>query len=216
MYFTYTVQPQNFVRTLTQGVSLPDNQILAGGYKRIAEQTVQADATPTRLVAFYKTIHDTLSGIGIAQKEISIFKRIQETLGGFDSNSRSLSIFAGIKDTLRNFGLSKGSFFHLRNIYETINATETASHLRNIFRGLVDLAGTESEAKTGWLHFRALSETATAISSVSRGLFLFARIVSGLFIRDRLLGRFLKSKAELALKSCVSREITLESNIVDK
>jgi hypothetical protein len=216
MYFTYTVQPQNYVRTLTQGIALSDNQILAGGYKRIAEQTVQADATPTRLLAFYKTIHETLSGIGIAKKAITIFKRIQETLGGFDLNSRSLSIFASIKDTLSNFGLSKGSFFHLRNIYESINATETLSHLRNIVRGLVEIAGNESEAKTAWLHFRALRETATAISSVSRGLFLFVRIVSSIFIRDHLLGRFLKSKAELSLKSCVCREITLESRIIER
>ncbi len=66
-------------------------------------------------------------------------------------------------------------------------------------------------SKSGFFYLRAISETALAVSSIARGLFLFIRIVSSIFIRDRLLGRFLKSKAELSLKSCVTREITLES-----
>jgi len=176
MYFTCTAAAQNFVRTLTQGVSLPDNRIVAGEYKRITSQTLQAEATPT--------------------KRLAIFKSIQ--------------------DTVNNFDLSKISFLNFRLIRESINASDTISHLRDLVRGIVDIAGTESEAKKAWFHFRAITETAMAISSVTRGLFLIVRIASSIFIRDSLLGRFLKSKAELSLKSCVCREITLESRITDK
>jgi hypothetical protein len=193
MYFTYNAAAQNFVRTLTQGVSLPDSRIVAGDYKRITSQFVQAEATHTRRLAIFKRIQDTLSINDITTKVLSGFRRIQGTVNNFD--------------------LNKISFLNIRQITETIKASDTLSHLRDLFRGLVDIAGTESKAKTAWLHFRAISETAMAISSVSRGLFLFVRIVSSIFIRDHLLGRFLKSKAELSLKSCVTREISLESKV---
>jgi len=236
MYFTCTAAAQNFVRTLTQGVSLPDNRIVAGEYKRITTQTVQAEATPTKRLAFFKSIQDTLSSYSLSKKIISFFgriqdtssslglttkmlsgiRKIQDTANGFDLAYKMLTVFASIKDKVNNFDLSRISFLHFRLIRESINASETISHLRDLFRGLVDITGTESEAKTAWFYFRTITETAMAISSVTRGLFLFVRIVSGIFIRDHLLGRFLKSKAELSLKSCVTREITLESRITEK
>jgi len=225
MYFTCTAAAQNFVRTLTQGVSLPDNRIVTGNYKRITEQTVKADATPTKQLTIFKGIQDTLNSFDLAKKILSLFiriqdtssslsltnkmfsgfRKIQDTADGFDLTSKMLTVFASIKDTVNNFDLSKISFLHFRQVRETIKTSDTLSHLRDLIRGLVDIAGTESEAKKAWFHFRTINETAMAISSISRGLFLFVRIVSGIFIRDGLLGRFLKSKAELSLKSCVTR-----------
>ena len=195
MYFTYTVG-QNYQRTLTQGVSLPDSRRITGSYNRKTSQTVQANAAPTRRLSIFKGIQDTLGGLGLAK--------------------RTLTVLASIKDTLNSFELSKISFLHFRKILEAINTSDTLHHIRNIIRGLIDNVGMESEAKSGFVHFRTISETAQAISSVFRGMVFFARIVTGVFVRDYLLGRFLKSKAELSIKSCVCREITLESRITEK
>jgi len=46
-----------------------------------------------------------------------------------------------------------------------------------------------------------------------RGLTIAVRIITGLFVRDYLLGRFLKARQELILKSAISREIELDSRI---
>jgi hypothetical protein len=173
MYFTY-VSGQNYLRTLTQGVSLSDSKELSVGHKRIATQTVQANATPTRL--------------------LTIIKRIQETLQGFDFNS---------------FLLVK-----IRKIQEGVNLTDTIYHLRTFIRGLVDVAGIESNVKQGWVHIRKLADTVQAAGLVFRGLLLFVRIVTGAFVRDYLLGRFHKARSEITLKSCVVREITIESKIM--
>jgi len=236
MYFTCTAAAQNFVRTLTQGVSLPDNRIVAGVYKRITTQTLQAGAMPTKRLAIFKSIQDTLSNFDITTRVISFFARIQETLTCFDfakkmhsifkkiqditSNSdmavKAMTLFTSIKDSLSGFDLSKSSFLHFRNIHEDLATTDSLYHLRNIIRGLVDNVGLERKGKAGFLHFRFISETALAVSFVSRGLFLVVRIASSILIRDRFLGRFLKSKAELSIKSCVCREIVLESRIVEK
>jgi hypothetical protein len=102
------------------------------------------------------------------------------------------------------------------NIHDDLTATDTLYHLRNIIRGLVDHVTVRSEEKAGFFYLRAISETAFIVSSIARGLFLFVRIASNIFIRDHLLGRFLQSKAELSLKSCVTREITFESKTVEK
>jgi hypothetical protein len=147
---------------------------------------------------------------------LTLLTRVQDTLGSLDLAARTLSVLSSIKDSVNNFELSRSSFLIYRNIHEALNTTDTLYHLRNIVRRLVDNVGIESEAKTGFLHFRKISETAQAITSVFRGMVYFVRIVTGVFIRDYFFGRFLKSKTELALKSCVAREITLESKIVEK
>jgi len=152
MYFTYTAG-QSYQRTLTQGVSLPDNRIITGGYRRTATQTVQANATST--------------------KHLTIFKSIQDILSGLDLATRTISVLANIKDILISFELSRFSFLHFRNIHEELNTADTMYHLRNIVRGLADNVGFESEAKTGFLHSRTISETAHVISSVFRGMVFF-------------------------------------------
>jgi hypothetical protein len=104
-------------------------------------------------------------------------------------------------------------FLHFRYIQETLNTNDTFSHLRIFIRGLIEIAGVESEAKGGFFYCRTISETAHVICSVFRGMALFARIVTGVFVRDYLLSRFLKSKTEITLKSCVVREIIIDSRI---
>jgi len=107
MYFTCTAAAQNFVRTLTQGVSLPDNLIVEGDYKRIVEQTVQADATPTRQLTIFKRIQDTISNIDITTRVIAFFTRIQETLTSLDFAKKVLSIVTHLQETLGSFDLAE-------------------------------------------------------------------------------------------------------------
>ena len=236
MYFTCTAAAQNFVRTLTQGVSLPDSRIVEGDYKRIVEQTVQADATPTRQLTIFKRIQDTISNIDITTRVIAFFTRIQETLtsldfakkvlsivthlqetlGSFDLAERIHSVLVSIKDAINCLALSNTYFLLYSNIHDDLTVADTLYHFRNIIRGLVDNVGLRCEEKAGFFYLRAISETALVVSSIARGLFLFVRIASSIFIRDHLLGRFLKSKAELSIKSCVTREITLESRITER
>jgi hypothetical protein len=58
-----------------------------------------------------------------------------------------------------------------------------------------------------------IGDTAQAIGTVFRGLLLFAYVKTVVSIRDYILGRFLKAKPELVLKSKINREIILESKI---
>jgi len=188
MYFTYTY---SFTRTLTQGITLSETKATEVGFKRKAIELVNASDTFAKLQNTIKVINDSISS--------------------FDFATRTLSLLSSIKDSLNSFEISMASFLHFRNINEDLTTTDTFFHLRKIVRGLVDNLGTESEVKTGFFHFRTINETAHALTSVFRGTLFFARIVTEVFVRDYLLSRFLKAKAELSIKSCITREITLES-----
>jgi hypothetical protein len=60
---------------------------------------------------------------------------------------------------------------------------------------------------------RKTEDSVQVKGNVLRGLFLFVKILTTSFVRDILFGRFLKARQELLLKSCISREITLDSKI---
>jgi transposase-like protein len=143
---------------------------------------------------FKRITAQTVQANAMPTKQLTILKRIQEILQGFDLNSSLL--------------------IKIRRIQEGVNLSDTMCHLRTFIRGLIDIAGIESEAKTGWVQIRKISDTVQAVGIVFRGLLLFVRIVTGVFVRDYLLSRFLKAKSEITLKSCVTKEITLESKIM--
>jgi hypothetical protein len=67
--------------------------------------------------------------------------------------------------------------------------------------------------KTTGDYKRFQADTVRAAGSVFRGLLVLVKIVTKVFARDYLVGRFLKAKAELVLKSAICREITLDSKI---
>ena len=226
----------NFKRTATQTVQANTTPIRQLSFFKNIQETISSYDFTAKMLTICTGIQDTLSNFDITKKMLSVYTSIQETLSGFDFAKKMLSISISIQDTLGSydlakrihsvlasikdafscFDLSKTSFLHYGNIHDGLTATDTLYHLRNIVRGLVDNLGVGSEGKAGLFHLRAISETALVVSSVSRGIFLLVRIVTSIFLRDRLLGRFLKSKAELSIKSCVTREITLESRITEK
>ena len=172
MYFTYT-SAQNYIRTLTQGVTLTDSRKQTANYKRDLTQTAGANS----LLARYK----------------SFFLKLQETVNGFDSGNSSL--------------------FFLRSLRETAKNNDTKKHIADYSRLLPDTAEIDSKVNVGWTIVAKIADTVHAAGTVFRGLVLLVRIVTEVFVRDYLLGRFLKAREELVLKSAISVEIEHESRI---
>jgi hypothetical protein len=172
MYFTYT-SAQNYVRTITQGVSLTDSRILTGEYKRSVTQTAGANSLLGRIKTLYQTIRDLV-------------------IGG-DSCFYPIWFF--------------------RSLNETLHTTDITNHLGAYYRGLFDNAEAGGEVKGGFAFFAKIVDSVYSAGAVFRGLILLVRIVAGVFIRDYLLGRFLKARSELEIKSAITREIIIESRI---
>ncbi|MCL2067258.1 MAG: hypothetical protein FWG99_07305 [Treponema sp.] len=172
MYFDYS-SAQNYVRTLTQGVTLTDSRKLTANYKRNSFDTVRVNSTANKLQGF--------------------IRKLEAAVQGYDNNSLA--------------------FLYSRTVKDNAKVSGTLSHLGAFFRGLFDNAKSDSEAKIGRTYILTLSDTVQAAGVVIRGLLMFVRIVSGLFVRDYLLRRFLIAREEIVLKSSITREITFESRI---
>jgi hypothetical protein len=132
----------------------------------------------------------TDSGINVFK---TITRLIQELAHGLDSLSFPAHFYRAFK--------------------EYISVTETIGTADGFLRGLFDKAGVGSEISFERSIFRKMEETVQAAGAVFRGLLLFVSIVTGTYVRDYLLNRFLKAKTELIIKSCISRELILDSKI---
>jgi hypothetical protein len=172
MYFTYS-NAQDYVCTLTQGVTLSDNRKLTAGYRR----------------------------------------SISLAAGVFSMLTRYKIFLHKIKDTVNGGGNSNLSFLFVRFVREIVKTNELNKHTSAYTRRLSDKAGIELNVNYKWVLTVKIKDTIQAAGTVFRGLVLTAHIFTKLFARDYLLGRFLKSKQELVIKSRISREIVIESKI---
>jgi len=172
MYFTYS-SGQNYVRTITQGISLTDNRRKTVEYKRLTTQTVQADTAINKFQAMYRNV--------------------QEAIKCFDNVSSPVLFF--------------------RKIFEALNVNDNLKQFREIFIGLFESLNITSDVKAGRIYFVNITDTVCAVGVLFRTLFLFVNILTKFFIGDYILNRFLIAKAELKIKSCIVREIVIESRI---
>jgi hypothetical protein len=145
----------------------------------------------------------------------TVFKRTAAQIVQVNEITKSFfTILMKIIETVKSFDKKYFSVLFVRSICETKKIIDTLRYFRIFFRWLTDNAHIESEAKSGWALFTKIVDTIRASGTVLKGLIFFVRIVTSFFVRDYLLGRFLKSKEELVFKSVVCREVTLDSRIV--
>ena len=252
MYFTYS-SAQNYVRTLTQGVTLADSRKLAGQYKRMATQGVRLSDSRKIIGVYKRTSSQTVKGI-TALLRLATFPRkclttvynsmilkgsptfirkaveqVRAIMGISDSRGLSRKCTENVKadtDTkkFQGFyrkaqegvnGTDKYSFplLFMRSMPETVRITDTKGHWAAYIRGLRVEAASIAETSHGGEYYRFQADTVQAQGTVFRGLLIFIKLLTTSLVRDYLLRRFLKSNEELVLKSCICREIILDSKI---
>ena len=216
-YFTYAASAgQNYVRTLTQGVTLPDNRLITASYKRNITETARNSASLNRLPMFIRNVAEIVKASMSSRNSRSISRQCNENVNANSQIDRNFSAIRKAQEILNGIDLRSFSFFYIRSVPDTVRAEHILRNSRGFCRGLLDYASSLAETACEAGFYRTTSDAVQATGAVFRGLLIFARIVTKIFVRDYLFGRFLKSKAELPIKSCVCREITLESRIIGK
>jgi hypothetical protein len=124
---------------------------------------------------------------------LTLTRFLQQTVGGITSINRLQALFRKLMD---NKGLS-----------------DTVKQGKGYCRKIISNAFCTASSICGAIFFRKHSDAVRVNETVFRGLIFVVRIVTGVFIRDYLLSRFLKAKVNIELKSVVCREIILESKI---
>jgi hypothetical protein len=232
MYFTYTLA-QNYVRTLTQGIKLTDNRILKGSYKRYAIQTVKVNSALGKFETFFRKCVITLQNSVMVNRVPLFFRNILEQVNVTFSKNEKMSlerkcidevivnsntdrihnVIRFIQESLKILDTQTFSVLFVRSVNDTPIVTDYLNKIGSFIRGLHLSVGSVAETVHKAEYYRFNSDTVQTEGIAYKGLLLFVRIVTQVFIRDYLLRRFLKAREELILKSAICREIILESRI---
>ena len=142
------------------------------------------------------------------------YKRVteQNVLGSDNNRSSFLFLRECFSNVISNISLSRTSSI-IRTITENHGLTDTFKRINEYFYNLYEVAGSIAETKRYGDYFRAKNDTVHAVGSVFRHLLVFIKLLSTSLVRDFILRRFLIAREEIVLKSCITRELTLESKI---
>jgi hypothetical protein len=232
MYFTYS-SAQNYVRTLTQGVTLIDNRKLIGAYTRSAIENVKGTIALSRFAMFPRqclmTVYNSMTIKGLPTLIRSCLEQVRASMGIFENRGlarlvpetvqadstayRSQGFYRKAQEGVRGNDTLYFPVAFLRSLPETAGISEITGHWGAYIRGLRFEAGSLAETSHGGAYYRTQTETVQAHGAVFRGLLIFVRLLTTSLVRDFLLRRFLKSNEKLVLKSGICREITLDSTI---
>jgi hypothetical protein len=100
-----------------------------------------------------------------------------------------------------------------RRLPGVAGAADAAGSWGDYVRGLLAEAGAVAETGRRGDYRRNQADTANSLAVSLRHLLVFVRLATVSFVRDYIIGRFLKSKEELIIKSPVCREIELDSRM---
>jgi len=232
MYFTYTAA-QNYVRTITQGVSLSDTRRLTGNYKRSLSQTAKVNSllgrfetyyrkcvmnannsmNINRLPVFYRNVRENINVTMVFFQSLLLSRKCIDGVNADSQTNRKFSAIRKVQDLLNGTDTQDFFILYIRSVTDNVQITQTFKHLGGVIRGLRVNADCIAETSHKAEYHRFTSDTTLAVGTVFRGLLLFVRIVSKVFVRDYILRRFLKAKEDFILKSPICREIILDSKI---
>jgi hypothetical protein len=231
MYVSYTGEPQAYVRTLVQGVTLRDAWKTAGTFRRGIAHTVKGAAVLSRFVLFPRRCLETAGNRGGVRAVFTFFRLVYERAQAVTAVLRGKGYARTCGETIRpggNAKRSKGYYrrvfeeaggydaryyraLFLRSLPETSGLRDSTSHWGVYIRGLRVEAANMAETRHSGEYYRKHADTVRAAGIPLRSLMIFARLLTTAFIRDFLLRRFLIAREELVIKSKVTREVILES-----
>jgi hypothetical protein len=232
MYFIYS-DAQNYIMTLTQGVSLTDSRKIKAEYKRNTIQSISVNSGISRFETFYREcvmeVHTTMkvdsfpAFVRLITENIRLImanyesrtlaRKCTETIKTYTVIQRIRGFLRNVKEIVTGFEYFQFRLFILRLLTEKIIVTHAFKYWGTFIRGIKENANNKTETKHKGKYYRKQVDKVQSAGIVSRGLFMIIRIVAKVFVRDFVLMRFLKAKQELVIKSCVCREIVLDSKL---
>jgi hypothetical protein len=210
---TATGRKQEFKRGIAHGGNAGAAALRNAGYAKRFQETIRtwADTRAVRDMALrfveaVAALYATQAGAGF-NRGIGDATGVGSVIGGAVSFFRVLFGHAGGGDGAGRF------IDRMRVVQDTETVGDEMGYTADFMRGLFVEAGSVAEAAHRGEYLRNQQDTVYNDAVSLRQLFIFIRLLTGAFIRDFIIGRFLKSNEELVLKSPVCREIVLDSKI---
>jgi hypothetical protein len=204
---------QDFRRGIVHGGNMETAALRSAEYVKRFQNTAGITATirvvrdvALKLVEAVAALYDMKAGAGFNRGITDTASR-GSMMGGTALFFRILFGTAGSGD-------GNGSFItRMRIIQDTETVVDDMGHTADYLRGLFVEAGSIAGTTHLGEYHRVQQDTAGSEAVSLRHLFIFIRLLTGAYIRDYIIGRFLKSKEELIIKSPVCREIILDSTL---
>jgi hypothetical protein len=204
---------QNFIRNITHTGNTEAEALRNAGYVKRFQDTAGSTAHTgvvrdmvLKIAEAVAALYEMKAGAGFKRSVTDTVKN-SSVMGGMVMFFRVLFGIAGSGD-------NSGSFItRMRLIQDTETASDETGHVSDYLRGLFEEAGNITETTRRGEYYRKHQDAAYSEAVPLRHLFIFIRLLTGAYIRDYIIGRFLKSKEEIVIKSPVCRELTIESTL---
>jgi hypothetical protein len=203
----------NYFREHLTALHISDTASRFRGFFRSLTEQLQTGDFISYCLDFLRTIAVTLRPETTEIRKLSTRRGIVDGAGTEDSTARERGFIRTLAAAV-NTGDHAGKVITLlRGIREEVSVLGEAGHLGDYLRGIYTEAGGMAETGHKGEYYRTVEDTAGNMGVSLRHLFIFIRLATLLLVRDYIIGRFLKSKEELIIKSPVCREIILESTL---
>jgi hypothetical protein len=166
-----------------------------------------------RLQTLYRNAIEHIKVTSTKWGTLSVFRKCAENVYAGSEMKRTLSNFRKIIDSFKGHDTQSLSVLFVRSLSDSTIVNHHSRHFGSFIRGLLATAGSDTETSHKADYYRYQKDRVQVQGPVLRNLFLFVRIITKVFFRDYLLGRFLRARQELVLKSIICREIILESKL---
>jgi hypothetical protein len=196
-YFEYEPLLKNYVRTITQGVSLTDSRKLKADYKRSTTQTAKVNSACSRFETFYRncamTVSNTVNvgrfpeffrliadniGLTVAKSESCSLTRVcSDNANASTENKTFLGICREIRDGLKGTDTQTVSVLIIRCMADNVAVAQHTRHWGAFIRGLQVTAENAAEAGHKAEYCRFNADTVQAEEKAIRGLLVFIRII---------------------------------------
>jgi hypothetical protein len=185
---------------------------IRGFFRSVAEQVTTGDLI-SYCRDFLRTIAITVRSETHEHRSLSARRDIADHAGTEDSTVRQRGFIRSLAMAVTAADYAGKIQTWFRVIQEQAAAFGETGHVGDYVRGLYAEAGSMAETRHEGEYYREVEDTAYSEAVPLRQLFIFIRLLTGACIRDYIIGRFLKSKEEVVIKSPVCREIVLESTL---
>jgi hypothetical protein len=225
--------PGSYTRTLFQGATLTDSRKKVGNYQRSVSQTALGTGATKGIASFCRSVVEVVKSVIGLKREPTLTRKLVEATATLYAMTMETGFSREILDRAGNssvmgrvaakfrilFGYAgsgdkDGSFIsRMRTIQDTGTTEDTPGHAADYVRGLFIEARSIAGTRHGAEYHRTQQDMTQGNAVTLRHLFVFVRLLSGSFVRDYMIGRFLKSREEIVIKSLLCREITLDSRL---
>jgi hypothetical protein len=203
----------NYYRKHLSAISVSDTLSRFRGFFRAVTEYINATELLNYCRDFLRTIALTLRPLTEGKRNFSAWRGIADHAETGDSTAWQRGFIRTLLTGVTAADYAGKVFTLLRTVREEAAAFGEAGHLGDYLRGIYTEAGGMAETNHAGDYHRRVQDTAHNEAVSLRHLFVFIRLITLSLVRDYIIGRFLKSKEELVIKSPVCREIILDSRL---